>query len=308
MIEREFFQIAKMLEEKSIRYERDVSLKTLSSFRIGGIAPLVIYPKEIGELIESILLLHGMSVPHEVIGNGSNLLFGDGRLARALVVTKDLCGINCDGTTVTAECGVSLSRLASFAAERGLSGLEFAKGIPGTVGGAVFMNAGAYGGEMSAIVENALVLDVAEGELFTLEDHAFGYRKSIYMECPEWICLAVNLNLFVGDREEIEAKMKEFAQSRREKQPLEYPSAGSYFKRPEGNFAGKLIEDAGLKGMRIGGAAVSEKHAGFLINLGNATAEDMLSLEAKVCEEVASRFGVTLEREVRFIPSEKEEK
>ena len=168
------------------------------------------------------------------------------------------------------------------------------------------MNAGAYGGEMSMVVENSLALDVSAGELFTVENHEFGYRKSIYMEHPEWVCLAVNFSLSAGAREEIESQMREFAQSRREKQPLEYPSAGSYFKRPEEHFAGKLIEDAGLKGLRIGDAAVSEKHAGFLVNLGDATAEDMLSLESKVREEVVARFGVELTREVRWIPTEKE--
>lgn len=307
MTEKEISEIQRALGEQSIRSEREVSLRTLSTFRIGGIAPLVIYPKTVGELIGCALFLHGQEIPYELIGNGSNLLFGDGRLGRVLVVTKELCGLVRDGTTLTAECGVSLSRLASFAAEENLSGLEFAKGIPGTLGGAVFMNAGAYGGEMSAVVENTLALDVSAGELFTVEDHAFGYRKSIYMEHPEWICLAVNLSLVEGKCEEIEAKMKEFSQSRREKQPLEFPSAGSYFKRPEGNFAGKLIEEAGLKGVRIGGAAVSEKHAGFLINLGEATAEEMLLLEEKVRGEVASRFGVVLEREVRFVPTAKEE-
>jgi len=306
MILNEIFEVSKALEAKSIGIEREVSLKTLSTFRIGGVAPLVVYPKNIGELIGSVLFLKGQGIPYEVIGNGSNLLFGDGVLARVLIVTKELSDLCRDGTTVMAECGVSLSRLASFAAQENLSGLAFAKGIPGTVGGAVFMNAGAYSGEMSMVVENSLALDVEAGELFTVEDHAFGYRKSIYMEHPEWVCLAVNFSLTVGVREEIEAKMREFAQSRREKQPLEFPSAGSYFKRPEGDFAGKLIEDAGLKGWRIGDAAVSEKHAGFLVNLGEATAEDMLALEAKVREEVASRFGVNLQREVRFIPTEKE--
>lgn len=306
MILNEIFEASKALEAKSIGIEREVSLKTLSTFRIGGVAPLVVYPKNIGELIGSVLFLKGQGIPYEVIGNGSNLLFGDGVLARVLIVTKELSDLCRDGTTVMAECGVSLSRLASFAAQENLSGLAFAKGIPGTVGGAVFMNAGAYGGEMSMVVENSLALDVEAGELFTVEDHAFGYRKSIYMEHPEWVCLAVNFSLTVGVREEIEEKMREFAQSRRKKQPLEFPSAGSYFKRPEGDFAGKLIEDAGLKGWRIGDAAVSEKHAGFLVNLGEASAEDMLALEAKVREEVASRFGVNLQREVRFIPTEKE--
>jgi len=303
----EFSAISEALAEQSIAFEREVSLKTLSTFRIGGVAPLVITPKSIGELIGSVLFLHRKGVPYEIIGNGSNLLFGDGRLDRVLIVTREICAISRDGMTLTAECGASLSRLASFAAEEGLSGLAFAKGIPGTVGGAIFMNAGAYGGEMSMVVENSLALDVKAGELFTVEDHAFGYRKSIYMEHPEWVCLAVNFSLSLGVREEIEAQMREFAQSRREKQPLEYPSGGSYFKRPEGNFAGKLIEEAGLKGKRIGDAAVSEKHAGFLVNLGNATAEEMLSLEATVREEVLSRFGVELVREVRFIPTEKEE-
>ncbi len=306
MISNEIFEISEALEARSIGIERDVSLKTLSTFRIGGVAPLVIYPKNIGELIGSVLFLKGKGIPYEVIGNGSNLLFGDGVLDRVLIVTRELSDICRDGTMVTAECGASLSRLASFAAQENLSGLSFAKGIPGTVGGAVFMNAGAYGGEMSMVVENSLALDVEAGELFTVEDHAFGYRKSVYMEHPEWVCLAVNFSLTAGVREEIEAQMREFAQSRREKQPLEYPSAGSYFKRPEGYFAGKLIEDAGLKGLRIGDAAVSEKHAGFLVNFGEATAEDMLALEAKVKEEVASRFGVELLREVRFIPTEKE--
>lgn len=303
----DFSEISEVLSEQSIAFETEVSLKTLSTFRIGGVAPLVVAPRSIGELIGSVLFLHGKGVPYEIIGNGSNLLFGDGRLDRVLIVTREISEISRDGTTLTAECGASLSRLASFAAEEGLSGLAFAKGIPGTVGGAVFMNAGAYGGEMSMVVENSLALDVKAGELFTVEDHAFGYRKSVYMEHPEWVCLAVNFTLSVGNREEIEVKMREFAQSRREKQPLEFPSAGSYFKRPEGNFAGKLIEDAGLKGKRIGDAAVSEKHAGFLVNLGNATAEEMLMLEALVRDEVASRFGVELIREVRFVPTEKEQ-
>ena len=306
MIEKEILEIEKALAAQSIRCEREVSLRTLSSFRIGGIAPLVVYPSNIGEMVGTVLFLHGKDVPYEVIGNGSNLLFGDGRLGSVLVVTKEMCAISRDGLTVTAECGASLSRVASFAAEQGLSGLEFAKGIPGTVGGAVFMNAGAYGGEMSALVENTLALDVAAGELFTVENHAFGYRKSIYQEYPEWICLAVNLSLCMGEKEKIEEKMRDFAQSRREKQPLELPSAGSYFKRPEGHFAGKLIEDSGLKGRKIGGAAVSEKHAGFLVNLGDATAKDMLALEDAVCREVERRFGVALEREVRWIPTEEE--
>lgn len=299
--------ITKRLAEQSIRYETEVSLKGLSTFRVGGVCPLAIYPKNLGEMIGCVLLLHGEQIPYEIVGNGSNLLFADGRVEKVMVVTRDMTGLTREGNGFVAECGVSLSRLATVAAEEGLAGLSFAKGIPGTVGGAVYMNAGAYGGEMSNVVESSLALDTEAGELFTVEDHAFGYRKSAYMEHPEWICLAVHLSLNEGNREEIEAEMKEFAVRRREKQPLEFPSAGSYFKRPEGNFAGKFIEDCGLKGLRVGGAAVSEKHAGFLINVGDATATDVLSLEAQVRARVKDQFGVHLEREVRYISSEGEE-
>ena len=163
------------------------------------------------------------------------------------------------------------------------------------------MNAGAYGGQISDLVVESHAYDLQTGENFSITEHGFGYRESVYLSNPRWICLEATLRLKVGDVSEIEAKMREYAQSRREKQPLEYPSAGSYFKRPEGHFAGKLIEDCGLKGYRIGDAAVSEKHAGFLINLGGATAEEMLRLEEHVRSCVKDRFGVILEREVRLI-------
>ena len=188
-----------------------------------------------------------------------------------------------------------------MAANASLSGLEFARGIPASVGGAVFMNAGAYGGQMSDIVAYTTALDTESGEIIQLTEHSFSYRESIYMKNPALVCLGAELRLRSGDSREINEKMREYTAKRREKQPLEFPSAGSYFKRPEGYFAGKLIEDCGLKGLCVGGAAVSEKHAGFLINLGSATAADVLELEKRVIDTVYEKFGVTLEREVRVI-------
>jgi len=246
-------------------------------------------------------LLREEEVPFAVIGRGSNLLFGDGRMERALILTGGLSRLTVEGQTIRAEAGVSLAVLASAAATAGLSGLEFAGGIPGSVGGAMFMNAGAYGGAVSDVATKSLALDTDTGELLSVTDHRFGYRQSIYGQEPRLICLSAEFSLKNGDPPKIRRAMKELARSRREKQPLEYPSAGSYFKRPDGHFAGKLIEDCGLKGFSVGGAAVSEKHAGFLINTGDATAADILALETHVRCTVWERFGVELEREVRLM-------
>ena len=240
-------------------------------------------------------------ISYHVIGNGSNILFRDGRLSGAFVFTEGLRSIRIEGEALYAEAGATLSSVAAKAAEASLGGLEFARGIPGSLGGAVFMNAGAYGGQMSDVTVSTEAYDVDTGKTVTLTDHGFDYRKSRYMENTSLICLCAELKLARGNREEINEKMRELSVSRRQKQPLEYPSAGSYFKRPEGHFAGKLIEDCGLKGLRVGGAAVSEKHAGFVINLGGATAADILELEERVKNAVLEKFGVTLEREVRVI-------
>ena len=194
-----------------------------------------------------------------------------------------------------------LTALANIAARHGLSGLEFAYGIPGLVGGSVYMNSGAYGSQMSAVVEYSDAYDCRSGKVIRIYDHGFDYRKSIYMQNKELVCLGAGFVLNKGCEQEIRALMSANMSARRDKQPLELPSAGSYFKRPEGHFAGKLIEDCGLKGMRVGGAEVSSKHAGFIVNVGGATSADILELEEKIKEIVMSRFGVMLEREVRLI-------
>ena len=203
-----------------------------------------------------------------------------------------------DGSRITVQAGALLSQTAHAAMEAGLTGMEFASGIPGSIGGAMMMNAGAYDGEMSRIVESVTVLDPS-GESMILENETmeFGYRTSILKNRP-FVVTEVTLRLQEGDREQIQAKMADFAARRREKQPLNYPSAGSTFKRPEGYFAGKLIMDSGLRGYRIGGAQVSEKHCGFIINSGNATSEDISELMDEVIQRVKERFGVTLEPEV----------
>jgi UDP-N-acetylmuramate dehydrogenase len=208
------------------------------------------------------------------------------------------------GDRLVAAAGAGLGALAVRAAEEELGGLEFARGIPGSLGGAIYMNAGAYGSSIGDILCRSRAMDRNTGEIFTLTDHGFDYRKSIYMKHPEWICLGAELALVPRKRQEIETTMAELARKRRDSQPLEYPSAGSYFKRPEGHFAGKLIEDAGLKGTRVGGAEVSEKHAGFLLNRGEATAKDILDLEALVCQRVRELFGVILIPEVQKIETE----
>jgi len=277
------------------------SLKPLSTFRIGGVVELAVYPNTETRLGETVRILREEGIPFSVIGNGSNILFGDGLLEGALIVTRKLASVHREGNILWAQGGASLASLANEAAKGELTGLEFAHGIPGTVGGAIFMNAGAYGGSISDVLVESRALSMESGEIFTVTDHQFDYRKSIYMRHPQWICLGGAFSLEKGEGERIRAYMRELGERRREKQPLEYPSGGSYFKRPEGHFAGKLIEDCGLKGYAIGGAAVSEKHAGFLINLGNATAEEMLALEAHVRETVLREYGVLLEREVRVM-------
>ncbi len=289
------------IRHAGLPYREEISLKPYSTFRIGGVAALALFPRSAEELCNGIRLLRQTDTDFEIIGNGSNVLFGDGRIEKVLIFTKGLDSLTVQENRLVAFAGVSLASLAGCAAEASLTGLEFARGIPGTVGGAIFMNAGAYGGSISDVLTQSAALDTETGEILTLREHDFDYRSSIYMREKRLICFGGTFSLRSGDRACILEKMKELAIARREKQPLELPNGGSYFKRPERYFAGKLIEDCGLKGMRIGGAAVSEKHAGFLVNLGGASAEDVLCLEELVRREVLDRFGVSLEREVRLI-------
>lgn len=273
-----------------------------TTFAIGGPADVFISPKTQEGLRYTIACLRERELPYLMLGNGSNMLVADAGVRSAVVCTTGLDEVRVEGDTVIAEAGALLSRVARCAQHAGLTGAEFAGGIPGSLGGAVFMNAGAYDGQMQAIVQQTEYLDAA-GELHLLEGeaHRFDYRRSIFREQPDWIVLRSELKLQAGDPTEILSKMNDFAQRRRTKQPLNFPSAGSTFKRPQGHFAGQMIEECGLKGFAVGAAQVSEKHAGFLINRGGATCDDMLRLIETVQQRVHEKFGVELECEVRII-------
>ncbi len=273
-----------------------------TTFRIGGPADILVMPESAAEIRECIEICRRAEVPYYIIGNGSNILVGDGGIRGLVIEIGDgMSGVTVDGGRIRAGAGTKLSHLARRAMEAGLSGLEFAGGIPGSFGGAVFMNAGAYGGEMRQVIETVDVL-TADGRELSIpgEEMDFGYRRSIVSE-KGYIVLGAAVKLERKDPEEIRALMDDLAERRISKQPLNYPSAGSTFKRPEGYFAGKLIEDAGLKGFRTGGAMVSEKHCGFVINAGGATAADVRAVMAHVQEEVERTAGVRLEPEVRLI-------
>lgn len=271
------------------------------TFRTGGPAEYYVRPHI--EQIRPVLELCGQyQIPWMVIGNGSNLLVGDkGIRGLVMEIGKMADKITADGDCVTAEAGAMLPAVSRYAASHMLTGMEFASGIPGSIGGAIVMNAGAYGGEMKQIVKEVTVLTM-EGEERTLttEELDFGYRHSCILK-EHFIVLRAVLQLSKGIREEIEDKMEELRERRTEKQPLEYPSAGSTFKRPEGYFAGKLIQDAGLRGYQVGGAQVSKKHCGFVINTGNATSADICQLILDVQKRVQEQFGVHLETEVKLI-------
>ena len=281
---------------------RDYSMKRITSFRIGGNADMAVYPSDAEAFAFALNCAKELCVPYTVIGNGSNTLASDKGFRGVVFVTTEMRKVQIDGEYLTAGCGCLLGSVGTNASTAGLSGAEFANGIPGTLGGAVYMNAGAYGGQMSDIVFSTVCYDIDSGEIITLDNEAqqFDYRHSIFME-KNYIVLSATLKLTKGDPDAIKAKMNEHLKARREKQPLEYPSAGSTFKRPVGYFAGKLIEDAGLKGTSVGGAMVSPKHAGFIINTGDATASDVLTLIDIVKDKVRSMFGVELECEIRFV-------
>lgn len=276
-------------------------MKKHTTFRVGGPADVLVQPDETA--LEAILALcRQYHVSYSFIGNGSNLLVGDKGIRGVVIEMTDPMGnIEVQGTRITAQAGAMLSKIANTAASNGLGGMEFAAGIPGSVGGAVVMNAGAYGGEMKDIIERVYVLD-ENGAQLELDRDALdlGYRHSCIPD-KKYIVTKVVLELVPRDEAEIRSKMKELNEKRAEKQPLQYPSAGSTFKRPEGYFAGKLIMDAGLRGYQVGGAQVSEKHCGFVINKGDATAADICQLMQDVADKVQAQFGVVLEPEVKMI-------
>lgn len=276
-------------------------MKNHTTFRIGGPARFFAAPQTAEQFYLLLKEAGETQIPCTVVGNCSNLLVADEGFA-GLVLRTPSGPVKQAGDTLCAPAGVLLSSLAQFALERGLSGLEFAGGIPGTVGGAVVMNAGAYGGEISKVLCESTARD-GQGTMLHLDNpsHHFGYRESIYKEHPTWVCEGAVFSLHKDDSAAIRARMEDYAVRRREKQPLELPSAGSIYKRPEGHFAGKLIEDCGLKGYAVGGAQVSPKHAGFIVNTGGATCKDVLKVMEHVEEAVYTRFGVRLEREVRLL-------
>ena len=276
-------------------------MKKHTTFRVGGPADVLVQPDETA-LAAILALCRQYHVSYSFIGNGSNLLVGDKGIRGVVIEMTDPMGnIEVDGTKITAQAGAMLSKIANTAASNGLGGMEFAAGIPGSVGGAVVMNAGAYGGEMKDIIERVYVLD-ENGAQLELDRDALdlGYRHSCIPE-KKYIVTKVVLELVPGNEAEIRSEMKELNEKRAEKQPLQYPSAGSTFKRPEGYFAGKLIMDAGLRGYQVGGAQVSEKHCGFVINKGDATAADICQLMRDVSDKVQAQFGVVLEPEVKMI-------
>lgn len=271
-----------------------------TTFRVGGPADYFVMPESSGEVQQVISLCREEKMPYYVIGNGSNLLVSDeGYRGVILQIYRTMSRIEAEGTLIRAQAGALLSAIAAKAYENSLTGFEFAVGIPGTIGGASVMNAGAYGGEMKDVIRSVTVLD-QDGKIRKIEreDLEMGYRTSIISK-EGYITLEAEIELSEGKPEEIKALMDDLRTRRVTKQPLEYPSAGSTFKRPEGYFAGKLIQDTGLAGFQVGGAQVSEKHCGFVINKENATAADIDSLMRQVSEKVKEKFGVTLEPEVK---------
>ena len=294
-------ELLELLEKQNIEYKLDVSVKERASFKIGGRVALAIYPSTAEQVALALSTLVAAGIKYEIIGNASNLLFAFDYYDGAFVFTDRLDECNLYEEYISCGAGVSLTYLANLAAKNSLSGLEFAYGIPGFLGGAVYMNAGAYGGQMSDVVIHTVALNRKTGQISRLDECEFGYRQSIYMRDRDLVCLGATMKLVRGEESEIRARMAENMRQRKEKQPLELGSAGSYFKRPEGHFAGKLIEDCGLKGFSVGGAQVSDKHAGFIVNRGGADWREVLELERIVKEKVALTFGVTLEREVRVI-------
>lgn len=277
-------------------------MKNHTTFRIGGPAACFVRPQDAGQVERILHICKENEVPWFILGNGSNLLVSDRGFDGVIIqIYRNMSRIQVSGHHMTVQAGALLSAVAKQALREGLSGLEFASGIPGTVGGAVVMNAGAYGGEMKDVVESVTVLD-EEGAVRKLarEELQMGYRTSLVKKKGYTVLEAV-LKLNDGDPAAISARMEELKEQRVSKQPLEYPSAGSTFKRPEGYFAGKLIMDSGLRGFRVGGAQISEKHCGFVINTGDATAEDVVRLIRQVQDIVYEKFHVKLEPEVRFL-------
>ncbi len=299
-------EIINFLKNSNIAFEENVDGKRLCSFHVGGNVRVVAKPKTADQISSLYDYLFENEIKSVLLGRGSNIVISDEGFDGVVVSLSELSKVDFDVTDdrcIVAGAGTSMLKLANFAQENGLCGLEFAHGIPGSVGGGVYMNAGAYGGEISQVLKSCLVFDQINGMIFLLDasECEFSYRHSIFMDNKNLLVLFATFELKEGNPDEIKAKMDEYKVKRVASQPLEYPSAGSTFKRPEGYFAGKLIEDADLKGYTVGGAQVSEKHAGFVINKGGATAEDIKRLVAHIQKTVKEKFDVSLECEIEFV-------
>lgn len=287
-----------------IQWRKNEPMSRHTTFRIGGSA--VLYA--VCETVEALVMLIGecrdRGIRYIILGNGSNVLFSDDGFEGIVISMTGLNRVEITDTGIIAEAGASLTAVSKTARDASLTGMEFAHGIPGSIGGAVFMNAGAYDGEMKNIVSESTYLDTTDGTVHTItgEAHDFGYRESIYRAHPEWIILSARISLTRGNKEEITAKMDDFMQRRISKQPLEYPSAGSVFKRYPGRYTAQMIDEAGLKGTSVGGAQVSEKHAGFIINTGNATCQDVTELIEKIRAAIENKYGIRIECELIRLP------
>lgn len=293
-------ELKDFLTANGIEFEVDVPMSKNTTFRIGGNADIMIFPRSVEQVRDCVCELNRENIRYITVGNGSNLLVDDNGIRGAVIKTSRLDSVYVKGNEIVAGAGALNSKVANAALEASLTGMEFAHGIPGSIGGAVFMNAGAYGGTFADIVSETTYVD-KNGDIKTVKgkEHDFGYRHSCFAD-SDIIC-ETRLMLRDGDREKIKSEMQILIEKRKMSQPLEFPSAGSFFKRPEGYFAGKLIQDSGLKGASVGGAQVSEKHAGFIINKGGATCKDVDVLRELVQKTVFEKFGVMLEPEVKRI-------
>ena len=296
-------QLKKFLKPDQFIFDAPMSEHT--TFKIGGTADVLIFPSTLEEVVELVKIIADSKIPLTIIGNGSNVLVRDKGIRGAVIkFNGKFAQIKRDDAKLIVGAGAKLKDVSNFAADNGLTGIEFAVGIPGSIGGAVYMNAGAYGGEMKNVVSKVRAVSrTGDCMEFNVEALDLGYRRSIFQLNGYAIC-EIELQLSKGDIEQIRHDMDDFTQRRESKQPLEYPSAGSTFKRPEGYFAGTLIDKTGLKGLRVGDAMVSTKHAGFVVNVGHATAADVLNLIEEVKRRVQEAHGVTLNPEVRIVGEE----
>ncbi len=284
-----------------LNVKENILLKNYTTFKVGGPADLFLTPKNESALLALTKIIQNVDIPYFVLGKGSNVIVGDKGYRGIIIYMGELDKIIVDDNNIKAQSGVALKDIAKTAQKKSLTGMEFANGIPGSLGGAVFMNAGAYGGEMNDIIENVSAINsTGKKIILNKEELKLSYRNSIFQE-KNYIVLDANIKLNYGDKDQIKEQMEVLNQKRKNKQPLEYPSAGSSFKRPQNHYTGPLIEKAEMKGYQIGGAQVSEKHAGFIINKDNATAKDILDLIKKVQEEVYKISGVKLKPEPKFL-------